>query len=139
MVQVDFPAYVLCIYKQNALRITKGNISNRNGLSPIFSIINGHLVDINMFAKFYEIPSLPFQDIEKPKRRGWTDGQRENSIFPPTHKHSLRGEYKNRVGSKILGYNVGLHEMHMFSFGLILLFLLVVTVLCSYIIIILHG
>ena len=41
--------------------------------SPCFSIINVHLVDINVFAKFYEIPSLHFQDIEKPKRRGWTD------------------------------------------------------------------
>ena len=40
-----------------------------------FSIINVHLVDINVFAKFYEIPSLPFQDIEKPKRRGRTDEQ----------------------------------------------------------------
>ena len=37
--------------------------------SPYFSIINVHLVDINVFAKFYEIPSLPFQDTEKPKRR----------------------------------------------------------------------
>ena len=26
--------------------------------SPYFSIINVHLVDINVFAKFYEIPSL---------------------------------------------------------------------------------
>ena len=25
--------------------------------SPYFSIINGYLVDINVFAKFYEIPS----------------------------------------------------------------------------------
>ena len=45
-----------------------------------------------MFAKLYEIPSLPFQDIEKPKRRGWTntwtDG-RDNSI--PLHKYSLQG------------------------------------------------
>ena len=44
-------------------------------------------MDINVFAKFYEIPSLTFQDIGKPKRRGWTDGQRENSILP--QKHSL--------------------------------------------------
>ena len=50
--------------------------------SPYFSIINVHLGDINVFAKFYVIPSLPFQDIEKPKRRGQTDG-RENSIPPP--------------------------------------------------------
>ena len=42
--------------------------------SHYFSIINVHLVDINMFAKFYEIPSLPFKDIENPKRRERTDG-----------------------------------------------------------------
>ena len=52
-------------------RITKRNNSNRIG--PYFSVINVHLVDINVFAKVYEIPSLPFQDIEKPKRRGLTD------------------------------------------------------------------
>ena len=34
--------------------------------SPYFSIINVH---INVFAKFYEILSLPFQDIEKPPKR----------------------------------------------------------------------
>ena len=39
-----------------------------------------------MFTKFYEIPSLPFKDIEKPKRRERTDGGtdgREKSILPP--------------------------------------------------------
>ena len=41
--------------------------------SPYISTVNGHLVDINVFAKFYKIPSLPFQDTEK-KRCGWTDG-----------------------------------------------------------------
>ena len=35
--------------------------------SPNFSIINVHPMDINVFAKFYEIPSLPFQDIGKLK------------------------------------------------------------------------
>ena len=38
--------------------------------SLYISDINVHLVDINVFAKFYEIPSLPFQDIEKPIHRG---------------------------------------------------------------------
>ena len=33
--------------------------------SPYFSIINVHLVDINMFAKFYEIQSLPVQVIKE--------------------------------------------------------------------------
>ena len=36
--------------------------------SPYFYIINVHLVDINVFAKFDEIPLLPIQVIkEKPK------------------------------------------------------------------------
>ena len=39
--------------------------------SPYFTIINAHLVDINVFAKPDEIPSLPVQVIkEKPKCRG---------------------------------------------------------------------
>ena len=46
---------------------------NRIGPSAHFSILNVHLVDINVFAKFYEIPLLPFQDIEKPKCRGQMD------------------------------------------------------------------
>ena len=67
------------------LRITKGNNSKtkRIGPWPLFFYFNVHLVDINVFAKFYEIPSMPFQDIEKPKRRGWMDGQCENSIPSP--------------------------------------------------------
>ena len=35
--------------------------------SPYFSIINVHLVDTNVFAKFDEIPSLPVQVKKKPK------------------------------------------------------------------------
>ena len=33
--------------------------------SPYFSIINVHLVDINVFANFDEIPSLPFKLLRK--------------------------------------------------------------------------
>ena len=45
-------------------------------------------MDINMFAKFYEIPSLPFKDIEKPKRRERTDGVTDGwtdvtTVYPP--------------------------------------------------------
>ena len=60
------------------LRITKGNNFIRIGIygSLYFSIKNVHFVDMNVFAKFYEIPSLPFQDTEKPKCRERTDGQR---------------------------------------------------------------
>ena len=69
-------------------RITKGNNFNRIGPYPYFSIINVHLVDINVFAKFYEILSLPLQDIEKQ-----TDYVK--TVYPlythPTHTHSLRG------------------------------------------------
>ena len=46
-----------------------------------FSIINVHIVDINVFAKFYEILSLPFQDIEKPKCRGRTNNVK--TVYPP--------------------------------------------------------
>ena len=51
--------------------ITKGNNSNIIGPSPYFSIVNVLLVDINLFTKFDEIPSLHAQVIkEKPKCRG---------------------------------------------------------------------
>ena len=40
--------------------------------SPYFSTINILLMDINVFAKFYGITSLPFQDIEKPECRAQT-------------------------------------------------------------------
>ena len=33
--------------------------------SPYFSIINVHLVNINVFAQFDEIPSLPVQVIKE--------------------------------------------------------------------------
>ena len=46
--------------------------------SPYFSIINVYLVDINVFEKFNEIPSLPFQETEKPKCHERTDRQCEN-------------------------------------------------------------
>ena len=63
MVQVDLPAYALPMHKQNALRITKGNKSIELATSLFYSNTNIHFVDINMFAKFDEIPSLPVQDI----------------------------------------------------------------------------
>ena len=45
------------------LRITKGNKSIELATSLFYSNTNIHFVDINMFAKFDEIPSLPVQDI----------------------------------------------------------------------------
>ena len=44
--------------KCHGQRITKGiNSLTELAPSPYFSIITVHLVDINLFAKFYEIPS----------------------------------------------------------------------------------
>ena len=51
-----------------------------------------------MFTKFYEIPSLPFKDIEKTKRREWTDGGTDGRTdvkkvypLPPTHAQFAGG------------------------------------------------
>ena len=49
-----------------------------------------------MFTKFYEIPSLSFKDIEKPKRRERTEARTDGR----EKKHSLRGRGE--------GYNWGL-------------------------------
>ena len=44
--------------------------------SPYFSMINVYLEDINVFARFDEIPSLPVENIkEKPKRCRRTDAK----------------------------------------------------------------
>ena len=53
--------------------------------SPYFSIISVHLVDINVFTKSDEIPSLPIQVIkEKPKCRVLriTNGNNSKRIDP---------------------------------------------------------
>ena len=47
-----------------------------------FSIINVHLVDINVFTKFYEIPSMSFKDIVNPKHHGLTDVK---TVYSPTN------------------------------------------------------
>ena len=51
--------------------IAKGNNSNRISPEPLCFYYKSHLVDINPFTKFDEIPSLPIQVIkEKTKCRG---------------------------------------------------------------------
>ena len=81
------------MYIHKPLRITKGNNSHRNGPSSFLFIIIICPVDMNVYARFDEIPSITLKDIKKTKRYVRTDrrmdGQRENSI--PAHKHSLRG------------------------------------------------
>ena len=47
--------------------------------NPYFPFINVHLVDINVFAKIYEIPSMPFQGKTKMSRTK----QYTHSPFPP--------------------------------------------------------
>ena len=85
MVQVDFPVYVLSKHKQNPLRITKDNNSNRIGPYLLIFFPNIYLVDIKVFAKFDEIPSLPVQ--QKSKRRGRTNGWMDNvkTVHTPTN------------------------------------------------------
>ena len=63
--------------------------------NPYFSIINVHLVDINVFAKFYEIPSMSFKDIVKPKRHGLTDVK---TVYTPTN--TVCGGYNNKIHLK---------------------------------------
>ena len=59
-------------------RITKGN--KELAPSPYFSIINVHLVNINVLEIFEEIPSLPVQVImEKPKCCGLRNTKGINS------------------------------------------------------------
>ena len=85
------------VYVHKPLRITKGNNSHKYGPSALLFIITICPVDMNVYARFDEIPSITLKDIKKTKhygRRdgrtyGRTDGQCENSI--PAHKHSLRG------------------------------------------------
>ena len=69
--------------KCRELRLQRAITLKEQAPSLYFSTINVHLVDIciNVFAKFYEIPLLPFQDVQKPNV---ADGQRENSIPPQT-------------------------------------------------------
>ena len=66
-------------------KITKGNNLTELVPSPYFSMTNVHLVDINVFEKFDEIPSLPVQVInEKPKccRLRITKGNNSKRIGP---------------------------------------------------------
>ena len=73
-------------------KLDGSQVSDRCPLGYLF-ISSICFVHMNVFAKFYEIPSMILQDIKETKRYGHTDGrkdgQRENSM--PSHKHSLRG------------------------------------------------
>ena len=53
---------------------------------------------IYVFAKLYEILSLPFQDIEKPKHRRGTHARTDNvkTVYPQQTQFAGGGGYNNR-------------------------------------------
>ena len=75
------------MYIQKPLRITKGNNSHRNGPLSLLFIIIICPVDMNVYARFDEIPSITLKDIKKIKRYGRTDGWTDNvkTVYPPTN------------------------------------------------------
>ena len=79
------------MYIHKPLRITKGNNSHRNGPSSLLFIIIICPVDMNVYARFDEIPSITLKDIKKTKRYGRTDartdGWKDNvkTVYPPTN------------------------------------------------------
>ena len=67
--------------------ISKGNNSHRNGPSSLLFIIIICPVDMNVYVRFDEIPSITLKDIKKTKRYGRTDGWTDNvkTVYPPTN------------------------------------------------------
>ena len=66
-------------------------------LGPYFFLKSICLVDMNMFARFDEIPTMTLEDIKETKLYGWMDGRmhgHENSIHPT---NSLRGYNNNKT------------------------------------------
>ena len=75
------------MYIHKPLRITKGNNSHRNGPSFLFFIMIICPVDMNVCARFDEIPSITLKDIKKTKRYGRTHRRMDNvkTVYPPTN------------------------------------------------------
>ena len=57
------------------------NNSHRNGPSSLLFIIIICPVDMNVYARFDEIPSISLKDIKKTKRYGRTDGCSNETVF----------------------------------------------------------
>ena len=76
------------------LRITKGNNSHRNGPLSLLFIIIICPVNMNVYARFDEIPTISLKDIKKTKRYGRTDARTDNvkTVYPPTN--TVCGGYK---------------------------------------------
>ena len=87
------------MYIHTPLRITKGNNSHKNGPSSLRFIIIICPVDMNVYARFDEIPSITLKDIKKTKRYGWTDARTDGwadnvkTVYPPTN--TVCGGYNN--------------------------------------------
>ena len=64
---------ILFMYIHKPLRITKGNNSHRNGPSSLLFILIICPVDMKVYARFDEIPSIILEDIKKTKCYGQTD------------------------------------------------------------------
>ena len=60
--------------------------------SPYFSIINVHLVGINVFAKFYEIPSLPCLFKILKTKMTWKDNMK--TVYPHPTENGYNNEMK---------------------------------------------
>ena len=67
MVGADWPMKALSMHIQKPFRIIKGNNSHRIGLALIFFIVNIRHVNMNMLARFDEIPLIALQDIKETK------------------------------------------------------------------------
>ena len=93
------------MHKQNPLRITKGITLTELALSPYFSIINVYLEDINVFARFDEIPSLPVENIK------------EN--FNVWKLESKKNEIKGQISSSRLIHDTSAHCPCVPSFNLL--------------------
>ena len=59
-----------------------------------YSFIKYLPVDMNVYARFDEIPSMTLKDIKNTKRKGRTDGWTDNvkTVYPPTN--TVCGGYK---------------------------------------------
>ena len=77
--------HYLCILNKMHYELQRAITLIEMAPGPFYSNTNVHLVDISVFAKFDEIPSLPVQDIkEKLKRHEQriTKGNNSNRIGP---------------------------------------------------------
>ena len=89
------------MYIHKPLRITKGNNYHRNGPSSLLFIIIICPVDMNVYARFGEIPSITLKDIKKTKRYGRTDARTDGwtdnvkTVYLPTN--TVCGGYKNKA------------------------------------------